>query len=72
MLLAVGGALGWRRYRSRGLVDPISNLPNLNALRPTAGHIRRSIAARIINYEEIVATLPPNSDASLSNKSSRG
>ena len=29
--MAVG--LGWRRYRARGLVNPVSNLPNLNALR---------------------------------------
>ena len=58
--------LGWRRYRSRGLVDPISNLPNLNALRLNReGKNHALIAARIINYEEIVASLPPNSERQL-------
>ena len=66
VLLAVGGVLGWRRYRSRGLVDPISDLPNLNALRLNReGKNRALIAARVINYEEIVASLPPNSEREL-------
>ena len=33
VLLVVGGVLTWRRFRVRGLVNPVSNLPNLNALR---------------------------------------
>ena len=62
----------WRRPRlapasgSRGLVNPISNLPNLNALRVNReGRNQALIAARILNYEEIVATLPPNSERQL-------
>ena len=51
--------LGWRRYRTRGLVNPLSNLPNLNALRAQAQRPQEAlVAARLINYEEIVATLP--------------
>ncbi len=58
--------LAWRRYRVRGLVNPISNLPNLNALRANRDGKKQSlIAARILNYEEIVATLPPNSERHL-------
>ena len=56
--------LGWRRYRARGLVNPISNLPNLNALRVNRdGRKQALVAARMLNYEEIVATLPPEQRA---------
>jgi EAL domain-containing protein (putative c-di-GMP-specific phosphodiesterase class I)/CHASE2 domain-containing sensor protein len=66
VLLFVASALGWRRYRARGLVNPISNLPNLSALRTNIeGRRRALIAARVLNYEEIVATLPPNTERQL-------
>jgi EAL domain-containing protein (putative c-di-GMP-specific phosphodiesterase class I) len=66
VLLTIGTALGWRRYRARGLVNPISNLPNLNALRlQPDGRKQPLVAARVFNYEEIVATLPPNSERQL-------
>ena len=66
VLLVIAGALGWRRYRSSGLVNPVSNLPNLNALRAhSPGRKQALIAARIFNYEEILATLPPNSESKL-------
>jgi len=66
VIIAISGALGWRRYRVRGLVNPISNLPNLNALRDNRDGKKQSlIAARVLNYEEIVATLPPNSERHL-------
>ena len=62
----ISTVLGWRRYRARGLVNPISDLPNLNALRDNRDGKKQSlIAARILNYEEIVATLPPNSERHL-------
>ena len=43
----IAGVLSWRRYRARGLVNPISDLPNLNALarqhgRQETGADRRS------------------------------
>ena len=45
-----GGAI-----RSAGLVNPLSNLPNLNALRGNRdGRKQALIAARMLNYEEVV------------------
>jgi EAL domain-containing protein (putative c-di-GMP-specific phosphodiesterase class I) len=66
VLLVVGIVLGWRRYRARGLVNPVSNLPNLNALRlDRAGRSQALVAARVLNYEEIVATLPSEKERQL-------
>jgi EAL domain-containing protein (putative c-di-GMP-specific phosphodiesterase class I)/CHASE2 domain-containing sensor protein len=66
VLIVVGSALAWRLYRVRGLVNPVSNLPNLNALRlQRDGRKQALVAARVLNYEEIVATLPPNSERQL-------
>ena len=66
VLLVVAGVLAWRRYRSSGMVNPVSNLPNLNALRTNReGKKQVLIAARVLNYEEILATLPPNSERQL-------
>jgi EAL domain-containing protein (putative c-di-GMP-specific phosphodiesterase class I)/CHASE2 domain-containing sensor protein len=66
VLLVVGTVLGWRRYRARGLVNPVSNLPNLNALRlDRNGRNQALVAARVLNYEEIAATLPPEKERQL-------
>ena len=66
VMLTVGVAFTWRRYRTRGLVNTVSGLPNLNALRTNrTGRNRALIAARVLNYEEILATLPPNSERKL-------
>ncbi len=66
MLILVGASLLWRRYRVRGMVNEVSNLPNLNALRADRnGRDKALIAARILNYEEILATLPQNSERQL-------
>jgi diguanylate cyclase len=66
VLLTVATALGWRRYRARGFVNQVSNLPNLTALRANVeGRKHALVAARLLNYEEIVATLPPNSERQL-------
>jgi EAL domain-containing protein (putative c-di-GMP-specific phosphodiesterase class I)/CHASE2 domain-containing sensor protein len=63
VLLVVSAALGWRRFRARGMVNPVSNLPNLNALRTNRdGRKQALIAARILNYDEISATLPANGE----------
>lgn len=65
-LLVIAGALGWQRYRSSGLIHPVSNLPNLNALRVDSnGRKQALIAARVLNYEEILAALPPSSESKL-------
>jgi EAL domain-containing protein (putative c-di-GMP-specific phosphodiesterase class I)/CHASE2 domain-containing sensor protein len=66
VLLSVMGTLGWRRYRARGLVNPVSNLPNLSALRgDRSGRNQSLVAAKVFNYEEILAALPPNSEREL-------
>ena len=66
VLLIAATALGWRRYRARGFVNHVSNLPNLNALRNNAdGRKQALVAARVLNYEEIVSALPPNSERQL-------
>ncbi len=69
VLLIVGSVLAWRAFRVRGLVDPVSNLANLNALRVNrAGKNQAIIAARVLNYEEILSTLPPNSERQLTDQ----
>src|SRR5207248_2246936 len=66
VLLVVGGVLTWRRFRVRGLVNPLSTLPKLNALRVNkAGRQQALIAARILNYEEIVASLQASGERQL-------
>jgi EAL domain-containing protein (putative c-di-GMP-specific phosphodiesterase class I) len=66
VLLVVGVVLGWRTYRARGFVNSVSSLPNLNALRLSPeGRHNAIIAARILNYEEIVAALPQEKERQL-------
>lgn len=62
----VAANLAWRRYRARGLVNEVSNLPNLNALRLNRdGRSQAVVAARVLNYEEIVAALPAEKERQL-------
>jgi len=66
ILVVIASVLGWRRYRARGFVNLVSNLPNLSALRANAeGRKQALVAARVLNYEEIVAALPPNGERQL-------
>jgi EAL domain-containing protein (putative c-di-GMP-specific phosphodiesterase class I)/CHASE2 domain-containing sensor protein len=66
VLLTMSAGLGWKRYRARGFVNPISSLPNLNALRANkVGRNQALVAARVVNFEEIVATLPRDSEREL-------
>ena len=66
VLLTIACVLGWRRYRARGFVNTVSNLPNLNALRQSRdGRTLSIVAVRILNFEEILSTLPPNSELQL-------
>lgn len=58
--------LTWRRFRHRGMVNAVSGLPNLNALRSNrAGRSKALIAARILNYAEAVSMLPPEGERQL-------
>lgn len=66
ILVVIASVLGWRRYRARGFVNLVSNLPNLSALRANSeGRKQALVAARVLNYEEIVAALPPNGERQL-------
>ena len=66
LILIIASAVGWKQYRARGFVNQVSSLPNLNALRAdSSGRGKAIVAARILNYEEILATLPPNSERQL-------
>jgi EAL domain-containing protein (putative c-di-GMP-specific phosphodiesterase class I)/CHASE2 domain-containing sensor protein len=66
VLVTMATGLGWALYRTRGLINPVSNLPNLNALRAHRSSRKEAlVAARLINYEEIVATLPRESEREL-------
>ena len=66
VLLVIGFVLGWRRYRASGLINPVSDLPNLNSLRHNrSGRDQALVAARILNYEEIVASLPSDKERQL-------
>lgn len=65
-LIIAGSALTRQQFRQRGLIDPVSNLPNLSALRGNRqGRQQAIVAARVLNYEEIVATLPSEQERQL-------
>jgi EAL domain-containing protein (putative c-di-GMP-specific phosphodiesterase class I)/CHASE2 domain-containing sensor protein len=65
-LIIVTTALAWRRWRQRGLVNTVSGLPNLSALRANKeGREQALIAARVLNYAEIAAALPPDQERQL-------
>ncbi len=66
LLVTATAALFRRRFRKRGLVDPVSGLPNLTALRSNRGGREKAlIIARILNYAEVVAALPSSSERQL-------
>jgi EAL domain-containing protein (putative c-di-GMP-specific phosphodiesterase class I)/CHASE2 domain-containing sensor protein len=66
VLLTTVAALIRGRFRKRGLIDAVSGLPNLTALKSNrAGRDKALIVARILNYAEIVATLPTASERQL-------
>jgi EAL domain-containing protein (putative c-di-GMP-specific phosphodiesterase class I)/CHASE2 domain-containing sensor protein len=64
--LVIGGVLLRRHFKRRGLINSVSGLPNLTALRANrAGRDHALIVARILNYAEIAATLPPEKERQL-------
>lgn len=66
VLMTVATVLGWRQFRRRGFINEATGLPNLSALRKSRdGRKQAIVAARILNFEEIVATLPPNKERQL-------
>lgn len=66
VLTVTWGLHTWRTLKSRGLVNGLSGLPNMEALRShPAGKSKALIAARIFNYEEITAALPAEGERQL-------
>lgn len=70
LLVAAGAMRTWsslfQSYRSRGLTNSISGLPNLNALRQQARMPAATvIVAHVRNFVEIIATLPTDSEGEL-------
>ena len=65
-LLWLGVRLAWRRWRSGGLVNAQTGLPNLTALREVSGASTKLLAAaRVHNYAEIASTLSGEGEAEL-------
>jgi diguanylate cyclase len=68
-LLAVGvvaARLGWLRWQARGLVDDVSGLPNLTALRGESEQRDQVlIVTRVRNYAAITSTLAPGEEKEL-------
>ncbi|MGI8705178.1 MAG: EAL domain-containing protein [Sphingomicrobium sp.] len=66
VIFTTGAVLLRRRFRKRGLVDADSGLPNLTALKSErGGRAKALIVARILNYAEVVATLPTPAERQL-------
>ena len=62
-VIIVATVLGLRQWKQRGLVNTVSGLPNLSALRANkAGRDQALIAVRVLNYAEIAAALPPEQE----------
>ena len=58
LLAAVAGRLAWQRSRARGLVNPLTGLPNLAALAANrSGRDLPLVAVRVHNYAEVASTL---------------
>ena len=65
-LIAVASVLALRRFRQRGLVNSVSGLPNLSALRANReGREWTLVGAKVINYAEIVSALPADEERQL-------
>jgi EAL domain-containing protein (putative c-di-GMP-specific phosphodiesterase class I) len=66
VVLTIGVVLARRRFRQRGLVNPVSSLPNLTALTHNKpGRQQALIVARVLNYAEVVAALPGDGERHL-------
>ena len=62
----IGTVIVRRRFRQGGLMNAVSGLPNLNALRANkAGRDQAMIVSRILNYAEIAAALPAEKERQL-------
>ena len=67
LLLVIAAARLWmnfkRSYQARGTTNPISGLPNLEALRQAdLAATNTVVLARILNFAEALTALPPDSE----------
>ncbi|HEX8534015.1 MAG TPA: EAL domain-containing protein [Allosphingosinicella sp.] len=70
MQVAMWISLAWvnfqKSYRERGILNSVSGLPNLNALRQEKFNAEQVlIAARIQNYAEVSSAMPPEEEKAL-------
>ena len=66
VILVIISVLGWRHFRQKGLVNTVSGLPNLNALRANrSGRDQALIVARVMNYAGVISALPTDSERAL-------
>jgi EAL domain-containing protein (putative c-di-GMP-specific phosphodiesterase class I)/CHASE2 domain-containing sensor protein len=70
LLSILAGRLAWQEYRQtarlRGVINAVSGLPNLNALRQDNVADRRTlVAARVQNFPSITSSLPEDQERSL-------
>ena len=66
VLASVWAVLLRRHFRAGAMTNSVSGLPNLNALRANAaGKNSALIAARVLNYAEIAASLTPDQERQL-------
>jgi len=67
LMIIIGGMRTWARFRQRDTTtNPISGLPNLNALRHARSVPHATlVAVRIQNFAEITSTLPQNLERAL-------
>lgn len=70
LLLIVVGGRAWARWRTKAVgTNPVSGLPNLNALRQEEwAHNTALVAARVQNFAEITAALPQQLEKTLVNQ----
>ncbi|QIK79614.1 EAL domain-containing protein [Sphingomonas piscis] len=66
LLATIWGTLTWRHFKSDGLKNHVSDLPNLNAIRSSAVSREQAlVVARFLNYADVVSTLPASSERNL-------
>jgi EAL domain-containing protein (putative c-di-GMP-specific phosphodiesterase class I)/CHASE2 domain-containing sensor protein len=66
VILVVTGVILRRHFRSQGLINSSTGLPNLVALRSNrAGKKQALIVARVLNYAEIAASMPESREGQL-------
>jgi EAL domain-containing protein (putative c-di-GMP-specific phosphodiesterase class I) len=63
LVCVISGVLGWRHFKQRGLVNPVSGLPNLNAFKRARDERDRPIiAARVLNFAQVTSTMSASAE----------